>query len=110
MQYPVLNFKDDEVVLDWFVSDEVDFLLTLDVGTTPPTNPYYNCTWGDSNDDYNVEFNEAINRDGDMVVGFNYHLKHVYTTAGVYDVTCTLFNMVSSQTSSKIVSFITSKD
>ena len=110
VQYPVLNFKDDEVVLDWFVSDEVDFLLTLDVGTTPPTNPYYNCTWGDSNDDYNVEFNEAINRDGDMAVGFNYHLKHVYTTAGVYDVTCTLFNMVSSQTSSKIVSFVTSKD
>ena len=110
VQYPVLNFKDDEVVLDWFVSDEVDFLLTLDVGTTPPTNPYYNCTWGDSNDDYNVEFNEAINRDGDIAVGFNYHLKHVYITAGVYDVTCTLFNMVSSQTSSKIVSFITSKD
>ena len=62
VQYPVLNFKDDEVVLEWFVSDEVDFLLTLDVGTIPPTNPYYNCTWGDSNDDYIVEFNEAIDR------------------------------------------------
>ena len=96
--------------MDWFVSDEVDFLLILDTGTFPPTDPYFNCTWGESNDDYNVKFNEVIDRDGDMVAGFNYHLKHVYTTAGVYDVTCTLFNMVSSQTSSKTVSFITSKD
>ena len=29
VQYPVMDFKDDDVVLDWFLSDDVDFLLTL---------------------------------------------------------------------------------
>ena len=29
VQYPVQEFKDDDVVLDWFLTDDVDFLLTL---------------------------------------------------------------------------------
>ena len=109
VQYPVLDFLDDDIELNWFVDEEVDFLLKLDGGTYPPTNPYYNCTWVDSSDD-NVEFNEDSNRDGDSVIGFNYHIKHVYAEAGVYDVTCTLFNMVSSQTFSKTVSFFIEKN
>ena len=29
VQYPVMDFKDDDIVLDWFVTDDVDFVLTL---------------------------------------------------------------------------------
>ena len=29
IQYPVMDFKDDDIVLDWFVTDDVDFILKL---------------------------------------------------------------------------------
>ena len=29
VQYPVINFEDNDIVLDWFVTDNVDFILTL---------------------------------------------------------------------------------
>ena len=108
VQYPVVDFKDDGVLLDWFVTDDVDFFLTLDVTYDPPSSLHYNCTWGDSNDNYNVEFDEAANRDGDGSLGtvYTYHIRHKYTTANIYDVSCILFNMVSSQNFSKTVSLM----
>ena len=78
--------------------------LFLESNLLPPSSPYYNCSWGDGNEELNVEFNEIVNRNGDTSLGFEYHIKHMYSTAGVYDIICTLYNMVSSQDFSKTVS------
>ena len=79
--------------------------LSLESNLLPPSSPYYNCSWGDGNEELNAEFDEVVNRNGDTSIGFEYHIKHKYLTPGVYDVTCTLYNMVSSQDFSKTVSY-----
>ncbi len=102
VQYPVLNdFSDEDMVEHWLIDEEVDFLLLLPGGSTPPSTPYYNCSWDDEVTDLNVKFDLAANfeENGD----FLYHIKHKYASAGIYNTSCTLFNMVSFKEFSKAV-------
>lgn len=102
-QDPVLDEFNEGLLEHWLLTDQVDFLLTLDSGLRPPTEPYYNCSWGDGLEDSNVQFNEDVNRENDGSL-FNYHIRHSYELAGVYDVSCTLYNFVSFKEFSKTVS------
>lgn len=104
-QDPVLDDFNENLVEHWLLTDQVDFMLTLDNGLRPPSDPVYNCSWGDGTEDTIVQFDEASNRDDDGI-NFNYHIKHLYSSAGVYETSCTLYNFVSSKEFSKTVSTI----
>ena len=90
----------------------------------------YNCSWDDGIEDLEIEFDINANLElGNITTGIliqkhqrhsyyfqlffwlistgepaKYHIYHDYTSAGVYDVSCTLYNMVSLKTITKTVS------
>lgn len=80
----------------------MDFIWILDNAENQPTAPKYDCIWNDGTVDISTEFLnsniEAIDTD------FLYHIYHKYGTAGIYDISCTMHNMVSDKTINKTVS------
>ena len=104
VQNPVLEeFTDENVIEDWQVDTDTDFVMDVDMDLNQPTEPFYNCSWGNGKQSINQLFDLNANRNDDDI-NYHYHIKHSYTEGGVYEATCTMFNMVSSKTFVKNVS------
>ena len=95
VQNPFLDFTFG-LETDWLVSSEVNFKF-LSSNPDQPSRPLsYTCSWNDSTADTLKAFdeNDAIESPPGS---FEYHLKHVYSIAGVYNPVCVMNNMVDSQ-------------
>ena len=83
-------------------STAIDFIWLLDVSENPPSSPHYNCSWDDGNADVaipvDLDSNQQVND-----AEYKYHIYHQFALAGEYNVSCTLYNKVSSKTITKLV-------
>ena len=80
----------------------IDFIWLLDISENPPSSPNFNCSWDDGNADVSIPFDLDTNQEV-TDAEYKYHIYHKYTQAGEYNVSCTLFNKVSSKSITKLV-------
>ena len=85
----------------WLTLDKVDFQFTSTNELQPSRPLYYNCSWNDSTIETDVDFNENEDYELEEVSPLLelkvYHFYHIYSTAGIYNPVCTLYNMVDSE-------------
>ena len=74
----------------------------MDISENPPSSPHYNCSWEDGNADVSIPFDLDANQEV-TDAEYKYHIYHQFAQAGEYNVTCTLFNKVSSESITKLV-------
>ena len=95
VQNPFIAFT-FELDENWLVSQEVEFKFLSSSPDQPSRPLFYTCSWNDSSSESQHAFDED-NSIESSPGSFEYHLKHVYSTAGVYNPVCVMNNMVDSQ-------------
>ena len=74
----------------------------MDISENPPSSPHFNCSWDDGNADVSIPFDLDTNQEV-TDAEYKYHIYHQFAQAGEYNVSCTLFNKVSSKSITKLV-------